>query len=212
MGLDITVGAWNAFEQDPDYLDYLRAEIEKTNHHLREVGLPEHREPIQLNPDKTVSYQMWGYSGLHRLRRLAALLHLGLTPEPITDDTRASEAQELEEYYGLSDDVCLQVAKSGLAAVFRPKRTALFSSPSMKGPNFDHLVHHSDAEGFYLPIDFSPIVVAGKPDEAWYIGSSYALKRECEVLAEAIGLPLDLDPESEEVWEAAENSDPTASD
>lgn len=210
MGLDVTVGAFNAFEEDSEYLDYLRAEIEKTNRHLREVGLPEHREPKVLSSSETVSYQMWGYGGLHQLRRLGALLRLGLAPEPMAEGEDASESSELDAYYSLSDEVGLKVSKGRLQGWFGGKRTILFSSTAAVGPSFDHLVHHSDAEGFYLPVNFPSVVVAGAPGEAEYIGSSHALKRECEAIALAIALPLDLDPEDEEVLDAAESADPAA--
>ena len=36
------------------------------------------------------------------------------------------------------------------------------------------------------------------------IGSSVVLKRELEILAEALKLPLDLDPDSRELWELAQ--------
>jgi hypothetical protein len=37
------------------------------------------------------------------------------------------------------------------------------------------------------------------------IGSSIRLKQELEVLAEAMGLPLNQDPDSRELWELANN-------
>ena len=210
MGLDITVGAWTEFGEDPEYLDYLRGEIEKINRHLREVDLPEHHESSEPGSGETEAYQMWGYSGLHRLRRLAALLRLDRAPEPLDADDDATESPELEDYYSLSEAACQEVARSGLRSLFGVKRTKLFSSPPAKGPSFDHLVHHSDADGFYVPVEFEPVVIAGAPGEAWFLGSSYALKRECETIAQAIGLPLDMDPESEEVWDAADTCDTNA--
>jgi hypothetical protein len=67
---------------------------------------------------------------------------------------------------------------------------------------------HSDAEGFYLPIQFEGVLFAkspqtGNPD---MIGSSYSLLRETKILASALELPLDLKPESEEVWQAADSA------
>ncbi|HEY2308559.1 MAG TPA: hypothetical protein VGI05_22025 [Streptosporangiaceae bacterium] len=52
------------------------------------------------------------------------------------------------------------------------------------GP-FDHLIHHSDCEGYYVPVDFGQVIV----DErlaGGYLGSSVRL------LAETAGLPLPL--------------------
>jgi hypothetical protein len=67
---------------------------------------------------------------------------------------------------------------------------------------------HSDAEGFYLPIDFADVIVP--PEDAGvaggYIGSSFALLRECEELARSIGVPLDLDTETDELFKGGDGS------
>ena len=72
---------------------------------------------------------------------------------------------------------------------------------------FDHLLLHSDAEGYYLPQDFDPVLFPPKDYQipGGIIGSSVKLKEECERLAAALQLPLELDPEGEEVWEATES-------
>ena len=209
MGLGITVGAWDAFDDDPGDVEDMRREIEKLNRHLQEAGLPEHHEPDRLPSGEVESYEM-GYSKIHTLRHLAALLRLGLPLDRVDSDAPISP--ELGDYYGLSEELCQQVAQEDPQSIPGGKRMALFSSPSAEGPNFDHLVLHSDSGGFYVPIDFSPVVVAGEAGDAWHIGSSYALKRECEIIADAIGLPLELHPESMEFLDAIDSSDPKATD
>jgi hypothetical protein len=89
----------------------------------------------------------------------------------------------------------------------------LFSSPEDVGGRFDHLVFHSDADGYYLPIVMDGVLVTWQEGDEYSkaVGSSQTLMQECEALAEAMGLPLDLDPESEEVWNAADDRRPDAS-
>ncbi|MES9621145.1 hypothetical protein ACPCBX_06145 [Streptomyces tuirus] len=76
------------------------------------------------------------------------------------------------------------------------------------GP-FDHLIHHSDCEGYYVPVDFTHVIV-DKRAPGGYLGSSVRLLLEARRLAEALGLPEDLDPHSEEVFEAAEAEEPAS--
>jgi hypothetical protein len=155
---------------------------------LASVGLPPHCEPERC---EIFSCDMYGYSGIHYLRRIAAHLDLrGALPPPGGED--ASKDEVMEEYYRLAG----QEHEGGLLGrLFRrapPHRT------------FDHLLLHSDAEGYYLPQDFSTVLFPPQsfqvPGEM--VGSSTRLLDECKRLAEALQVPLDLDPEAEEVWEA----------
>ena len=76
MGLSLQVGA----EEDWDWDVYKALSTA-----LAEAGLPPHVEPRELPDDLTFSCQMWGYSGLHYLRRLAAYLGQGIeVPDPAT--------------------------------------------------------------------------------------------------------------------------------
>src|SRR5262249_11964650 len=81
---------------------------------------------------------------LHYLRRIAS--HLDLRRKlPAPGDGDPSTDSVLAEYYRLVES---------------PPRSALgrlFSrSPSR---NFDHVIYHSDAEGYYLPGDFRGVVL-----------------------------------------------------
>ena len=68
-----------------------------------------------------------------------------------------------------------------------------------------HLIWHSDAQGYYLPVDFSEVIFPADefkiPGEM--IGSAVALREECARLAKILELPDGLDPEDREVWECA---------
>lgn len=165
MGLSIQVGG---FAEQEIYGPLSAA--------LMQAGLPAHSEPDIANNSEIFSCQMWGYSGLHYLRRLAAYLGSGkAVPGPGNDDSAHDPV--LVEFYDLL------------------------------APGFEHLLMHSDAEGFYSPLDFKDVIFPseeiGVPGDM--IGSSVRLLQECKRLAEWLELPLDLDPESDEVWDAADS-------
>jgi hypothetical protein len=56
-----------------------------------------------------------------------------------------------------------------------------------------HLVCHSDAEGFYVPVDFEDVLYPDEEDgiAGGMVGSSYALLRELRQVAPVIGIPLE---------------------
>src|SRR5262249_49437393 len=130
---------------------------------------------------------------IHYLRRVAAHLDLrGILPPPGEQD--ASDDKVVEEYYQLAT----QPGPGLWGRLFR--RAA-------RARTFDHLLMHGDAEGYYLPQDFPSVLF---PPESLQIpggmiGSSARLLDECKRLAAALQLPLDLDPEGEEVWKASES-------
>lgn len=164
MGLSIQVGGF----EDPEMFVQISEALE-------EAGLAPHREPPSDGDEPAFSCDMWGYSGLHYVRRLAAYIGQGL---PVPDLAGGDPAEDpvLEKYYDLM------------------------------APGFEHLVLHSDAEGFYVPQDFASVVF---PREAiglpgGMLGSSPRLLAECLRLAAWLELPPGLDPESEDVWDAAE--------
>ena len=78
---------------------------------------------------------------------------------------------------------------------------------NVRARTFDHLILHSDAEGFYLPTDFSEVLFppSAFPVAGAAVGSSVRLLAECQRLAEALDLPTQLDPEDSRVWEASEH-------
>jgi hypothetical protein len=69
---------------------------------------------------------------------------------------------------------------------------------------FPHLLFHSDAEGYYLPLAFQRVIQtpADFGIDGETLGSSLMLLEECRVLAVALDLPLHLDPEGQEIAEA----------
>lgn len=193
MGLSLEVGFLSDLKRhDPDACSHYLGEFSRLNRFLAGAGLPEHDEPDELPEESVFSCDMWGYSGLHHLRRVAAHLALGRgLPPPTKED--ASKDAAVEEYYRL-----VTSAPTGLfARLLGRKRTML---------EFQHLMVHSDAEGYYLPQEFPAVLF---PDEklkiaGGMVGSVPRLLEECRHLARALRVPLDLDHESTELWEAAE--------
>lgn len=179
MGLAIEVGILaDLRENDEDGFEEFDKQFKLINKFLTANGIPAYTEPIEIG-EEVLSFEMWGYSGLHYLRRFAAILAAtGEMPTPGNDD--AADDPILQKYY----------ANNG--------------STSEK---YKHLIIHSDAEGYYLPIDFSDVLF---PSDEWeidgdgMIGSSYRLLEECEELAKYLELPTDIDPESDDVWDSAD--------
>ncbi|HLX70643.1 MAG TPA: hypothetical protein VKV04_13535 [Verrucomicrobiae bacterium] len=181
MGLSIEVGlVADLLVNDEEGAEEIQQQFAELSRYLTSIGLQPHVDP----PDVEVwSGDMFGYSGLHYLRRLAAHLHYTQKlPEPGDDDS--ADDPVLQRYYNDYND-----APAGKA----------FGA-------YDHLIVHSDAEGYYLPQDFECVIIPGDSCPVVdMVGSSQRLRAECEKIAAALQLPLDLDPEDERLIEAAES-------
>jgi hypothetical protein len=72
---------------------------------------------------------------------------------------------------------------------------------------YDHLIIHSDAEGYYIPQDFERVIIPGEscPIAGGIVGSSQRLLDECKRIAAVLQLPLELEAEDERVFNAAES-------
>ncbi|MFH9177222.1 hypothetical protein [Streptomyces albogriseolus] len=175
MGLNMVVGVLSAAEDD--YTEMVRADFVAIGELLEGAGARQWTEPDLVEAEET-EFEMWGYSGLHAVRRLAVHLAAGgLLPEPLPEAHRATDDSLLNKVYE--------------------------TLPGDPPGSFDHLIHHSDCEGYYVPVDFSHVIV-DKKAPGGYLGSSVRLLVEIRRLAEVLGLPEDLDPHSEEVFEAAD--------
>ncbi|MBX9692136.1 MAG: hypothetical protein K2Z81_07115 [Cyanobacteria bacterium] len=179
MGLAVTVGILNELKNsDEEAYEFYRHQFTLLNVLLAENNLPPHNEPVEI---AGFGCEMYGYSGLHYLRRIAAhLLVEGACPEPCTDDPTGDHAyDECYDYIATYQD-----------------------ARSKEEMRFDHLLCHSDAEGYYLPIEFDEVLydlddlgVVGVQ-----VGSSVVLARECIALAAVLGLPADIDPADEKLF------------
>jgi hypothetical protein len=196
MGLDVVVGVFGEFEEDActEFAEDF-AVVRKV---LSTAGLPNWEEP-DLSEDDVVVHDMYGYSGLHHLRRVAAhLAASGTLPGPSDKDPTHDPVLKAAYASGAAHSMTIKgesVDRRGAAATT---------------PTFDHLIQHSDCEGYYVPVDFAPVLIS---DDVLggYVGSSQRLLEECLRVAEALGLPIDIDPESDEIWNLVDGSvEPTA--
>lgn len=198
MGLTVAVGLYaQNLAEDEEEAEFLDEPFDALNAVLAEQGMAAHQEPKSMPHDRYFEAQMWGYGGLHALRRLGAFWALkGVLPPPgasyesYANDPLSVQFGQLHEHYLLNRD--------------KRKILGLFGGPPLR-PKFQHLVLHSDAEGFYLPRSFKEVIVdftqPQRPGLGMMIGSSAALLEECSELAAALHLPDDVDPESDDFLE-----------
>ncbi len=195
MGLGITVGILVELKKlDEEGYGYYLEQFSKINQVLKEAGVGEHCESEDIAFKDTFSCDMWGYGGVHYLRRIAAYLAQGKgLPEPGDENN----------YKGPMVDAYYKKAAGSSPNIFK----ALFSRKMPKKLAFEHLMIHSDCEGFYIPSDFEDVLSCPKNLKiaGGFLGSSYRLYEECKELARHLELPLELDHESERLLDAAEN-------
>lgn len=198
MGLDVMTGAISIMASgDDEGVSAFKGLFLSLNELLAEVGESPHVEPEHLDTADTFEAQMWGYSGLHHLRRAAAYLALE-GRLPASDQVDALEDPVLKRFYA-DHSKYLDRPRPGLLSFLRK---------SPQKPDFEHLILHSDAEGVYLPRELSDVIFdPAQPQReglGLMVGSSLYLLSECRQISTALAIPSDLDPESDEVYDNAE--------
>lgn len=191
MGLAIEVGFLADLKQnDLEGYQVFKDQFSLISSCLDELGLPEHVEPENC---EVWSCEMYGYSGLHYLRRLAAYIDAG-NKLPPPGDSSASKDPVLRQYYRLADKV-----EYGLFGNLRKKLGRVHLG-------FNHLIMHSDCDGYYLPIEFENVIRPEKSQDIFgeFIGSSHKLLSECKQLAFLLQIPEKFDENSEELFIAAD--------
>jgi hypothetical protein len=171
MGLALEVGVLADLKgtDDEASVSALHCEqFEIINKALRADGLAEHIEPQE--PNETFSCSMFGYSGLHYLRRMAAHLALG-KPIPAPGDQHADKDPLLYgEYWHRFE-----------------------AGERLK---YQHVIIHNDAEGYYVPVDFDrPRDLTEFQLTGGWVGSTQRLHAECSDLARALDMPVEMDHE-----------------
>ena len=190
LGLEVGIVA-DLKANDREGCEFYRQQFESINHALVAADLPLHHEPEGL------SGGVWScdvaLSALHALRRVAAYEALGYDiPAPGSD--KASRDPVVVDYYREFESTPLVWLRRLL---FRSSRREL---------RFQHLMVHSDGEGYYLPVEFDKVLrthpslrIAGGR-----IGSSPVLLEECEELATLLDIPESLSEDSQELRRAIE--------
>lgn len=191
MGLALSVGILADLKaNDPEGFKDFVGFFDSLNEFLKSIDLEVHNEPLDI---EVWDAEMFGYSGLHRLRRLAAYIDSGLElPGP--GGIHSSKDETLEAYF---DDVIGK--RTGFIGLLIRRKKKFRRE-------FDHLIVHSDAEGFYLPVDFPNVLIASDDIEVpgGMVGSVPRLLSECERLARILNIPSSLTSDSEELWDAAD--------
>jgi hypothetical protein len=179
MGVDLTVGylaEMNA--NDAEGMAQSRKRFAGITKRLKKDKLPTYTEPEDI---RYWAIRVWPQNGIALLQRLAIFLWKkdGKLPSPATYGMDAPF--EGDDISGIYEDCYF----------YSEER-------NKQGQNFRHLVCHSCRDGGWLPIVFEePFTEA-----AVEYGSSVHLKEQCEAVAAALELPLDLDPDAKEVQES----------
>jgi hypothetical protein len=193
MGLDVHVGILAELHElgEDDGVDHYRDQFQKINSFLAEKKFPTHKEPEILGDTKPWTASLWGYNGLHELRRVAVHLLEGKGPPPPSTD-RATKDELLDLYY-----------KEKRFKAPTPPEMMDRSHPTPWG--FKHLLLHSDCEGYYLPIHFKFVLFPPSSLEiaGGMIGSTSVLAFELAALGKALQVPS-AKYDSDEVTDAAE--------
>jgi hypothetical protein len=162
MGLAVEVGMLaDLLENDAEGADWLRESLDCVNAVLAEHKLPPHDEPERLPP----------------LDNRAAL---GSYPYSFLHHLRRVAAHAAE-YPG-------RVAKP-FPESSDPAADPLVDKHS--GFMENHLLCHSDCEGFYVPIEFHEVIVDDKDRiPGGMLGSSFVLLKELQAVAPALDIRL----------------------
>jgi hypothetical protein len=182
MGLSISVGTLAWLEgQDPEGAQWLRESLEVANEMLADAGYPAHQEPATLPP-------------------LDSRAKLDGLPYSFIHYLRRAYARRKADpawvATPLGDD------EDPAADDVLEEEYDMVES---------HLLCHSDAEGYYLPVDFADVLFAESEDvglPGGMLGSSYRLMEELVFTAPALGIHLDngqlSDAEAERIASAAQ--------
>lgn len=202
MGLDVVVGWLTQSRQElsdeefqPIFEPFLAL-----NEVLAEAGQPPHHEPLEIADGDVFKARMWGYNGLHMVRRLAAHWAIeGALPPPVPY-ADIDQIPLLDQLYAQHNACIAATERRGLFSRFVKPRTA---------PPFAHLLLHSDYEGFYLPRRTEEVIFdLSEPQRegvGCMVGSAPILWEECHLLASLIDLPEGLTTQDEQLWEFADN-------
>ena len=154
MGLAISVGTLADFLQnDPEGAEWFEGDVEIVNGVLASAGLPPHAEPRELPPLDSRA-SLDGFPYSFIHYLRRAYAHSVVSP--------GWTATPMEEGADPSEDPAVQAALDIAES---------------------HLICHSDAEGFYVPVEFDEVLFSEAEDEAealtgGMLGSSYRLRDE----------------------------------
>lgn len=163
MGLAVQVGVLaDLLENDPEGAEWLRRGFVAANKILAENRLPSHSEPESLPP-------------------LNDRCSLNSYPYSFLHHLRRAYARRKASASWIAEP---------LPPGVKPTEDEILRAAYRRQDS--HLLTHSDAEGFYLPIDFAEVLFdRGKGVPGEMIGSSYRLREELLFVAPALQIQLD---------------------
>jgi hypothetical protein len=166
MGLAISVGTLADFlANDPEGAEWFEGDFEIVNQVLAAAGLPPHAEPREL-PALDSRASLDGFPYAFIHYLRRAYAHSVVTP--------GWKATPVEDGADPSEDPAIQAALDVAES---------------------HLICHSDAEGFYVPVEFEDVLFSESESEeealtGGMLGSSYRLRDELVQVAPALGIAL----------------------
>lgn len=186
MGLAITVGLLaDLARTDAEAADQMRHQFSILAREMAAAGLAPHREPEDC---EVWSAEGYGYTGLHALREVAGLVWQGL-PIPADHLLTGEATPNAEVLFETAAAACAPERRQSIFARLLGEKPP--TRPPL--PPFAHLMLHSDAQGFYVPVDFAqPLIPLPYPpgtEPLWPLGSVQRLAAELEPLARALHLP-----------------------
>lgn len=203
MGLGITVGTLSdLLENDEEGAGWVKGHFKEINDLLRTNGFEEHSEPEKCEVWWADGY---GYSGLHALREVAGIVWMG---KDIPRDVLLTGQDKTcgDKLFDTALPMLLGEEKKGW--ISRLVRRMQKPSPLP----FLHLVAHSDAQGYYVPIDFpvplTPNVMQEETATLWPLGSVQQLSKEVTELMDHLEISNDLTSQSDDLIECLEASKP----
>lgn len=205
MGLSVTVGVLaDLLEHDEEGAGWVKGHFTEVNDLLRANGFEKHSEPEKC---EIWSADGYGYSGLHALREVAGIVWMG---KRIPRDILLTGQDKTcgDKLFDAALPMLLGGEKKGWFS-----RLVRSPQKSVSLP-FLHLVAHSDAEGYYVPIDFplplTPNVMQKETATLWPLGSVQQLSKEVTVLKGHLEIPNDLKSQSDDLIECLEAKKPKA--
>jgi hypothetical protein len=164
MGLAISVGALaDLLENDTEGAEWLQEDLVVVNKVLAAAGLPPHAEPRELPP-------------------LDSRASLDSFPYSFIHHLRRAYAHRLVSSHWVATPV-----EDGIDPADDPAIQAALDELD------SHLICHSDAEGFYVPVEFDEVLFSDSDDvelSGGMLGSSYRLRDELVLVAPALGIAL----------------------
>ena len=191
MGLNICVGMLaDLIKEDPDGAEDMRLDLTAINVALAAHGFATHDEPEDAPVWDAAVY---GYAGLHALREYAGYMAAGQdVPRDVElDGSQTAQSDAVVEAF------LKHINGSGeLTLVGRLFRSLSKKSEPAEAPRFQHLIVHSDCDGYYVPVHFERPLAPRRTTEAtehlFPLGSVFRLEAEINTLADHMELPADI--------------------